>query len=136
MLCAVHVAVATKIILRCLSWTKLWLSAWICNLYQFISIPYTYIYVHSYDSVKQPKKQWELFSSISSCEREFGEGSIFWPELNEQRRSLWRFQTGLAGAIFLLCISCVKSCLKNFQLTFFFLLENVNSWKSTSFMGI
>lgn len=45
---------------------------------------------------------------------------VFWPQSKEQIRSSWGIQTGLAGAIFLLCISCVESYLKNFQLTIFF----------------
>lgn len=98
------------------------------------SINATHVWI--YDSVKQPKKQWEIFHIIISCRGGFREGSVFWPELKDQSRSPWGTQTGLAGAIFLLCISCVESYLKNFQLFFFFLLENANSWKSTSFMGI
>lgn len=106
------------------------------------SINATHVWI--YDSVKQPKKQWEIFHIIISCRGGFREGSVFWPELKEQSRSPWGTQTGLAGAIFLLCISCVESYLKNFQLFFFFfpfwkmpIHENQQvSWEYAGFLNI
>lgn len=81
------VPVATQTTVRCLEANNDLVPGYVRGIFMSsIKVMNTY----RADSVKQAKKQEEVFSVIQSCRREYREGSIFWTELKKQRRSLWR----------------------------------------------